>query len=125
MRWLFRRREVRAGLKSTLKSTSNSEVGTPLAPTKTSKDRSFTFDPIHDVESLWWLAVWSLTRHTMDADPMGRVQLSYYLDLFQARDWEKRFFFVAATRSTKLSVMEDLAALFLRTGCSSRDHIGC
>jgi hypothetical protein len=23
----------------------------------------FTFNPIHDIESLWWLAVWSLSRH--------------------------------------------------------------
>jgi hypothetical protein len=28
-----------------------------------SKLAPFTFNPIHDIESLWWLAFWSLSRH--------------------------------------------------------------
>lgn len=94
MEWLFRPIKDRTAARLPIRSLLSSMEALLVTP---SKHVGLTFHPIHDMESLWWLAVWSLTRHTVDSVPMGAIQRGYYLELFQIPDWAPYFAFLGQT----------------------------
>jgi hypothetical protein len=50
-------------------------------------DYPFKYNPIHDLESLWWIAIWTLTVNSPSGSPRNKDQNMWHWNIF----WNKNY----------------------------------
>jgi hypothetical protein len=83
----------------------------------------FTFNPIHDIESLWWLAVWSISRHVPTDSQVSYEQSKANIALFERLQGRPSFLRGKATQDRWTKCLPPSLQTFARVICEWSTYI--